>query len=417
MLIKKLNVIAIILLIVFGGFLGIFNFESELVCAVGNTFYVGGSGLGNYSSIQAAIDDASSGDSIFVYDGVYYGNIVINKTLNLIGQNRDTTIINGDGAEKVIKIIADEVILKGFTITNGGYGIYSWDGSYNMIYNNNISNNWYGLDLKQFSRSEIIANKISMNTYYGIYIDGYSDHNTIEANNISENQYGIFFDVTPSFNTIKRNNVITNYYGITFTRSSNNKIAFNNISSNEKHGIKISASSNNEIMYNNISLNNYGIYLDHSFNNEIKYNDISYNNEYGIRAQYSSINITGNEILMNNYIGLRFDYSIYNNVTGNNFVNGGIYMRGGKLSHYNTHNINLNNKVNGQPLHYYNDSNNINIDGLSVGQLIIVNCNEGTVENLEINNTSVAIIIAYSSKINIKNNILTNNGYGIKLDY
>ncbi|MCD6481001.1 MAG: hypothetical protein J7L31_01850, partial [Thermoplasmata archaeon] len=61
----------------------------------GNILYVGGSGPENYSKIQNAIDNASDGDTVFVYDdsSPYYENIVINKSINLVGENKDTTVI------------------------------------------------------------------------------------------------------------------------------------------------------------------------------------------------------------------------------------------------------------------------------------------------------------------------------------
>ena len=55
----------------------------------GNTLYVGGSGSGNYSSIQDAIDNASSNDTIFVYSGTYLENIFVNDTLNIIGEDKN----------------------------------------------------------------------------------------------------------------------------------------------------------------------------------------------------------------------------------------------------------------------------------------------------------------------------------------
>jgi hypothetical protein len=44
--------------------------------------YVGGTGEGNYSRIQDAIDDAVDGDTVFVYDdsSPYYEHIRINKS-------------------------------------------------------------------------------------------------------------------------------------------------------------------------------------------------------------------------------------------------------------------------------------------------------------------------------------------------
>jgi len=54
--------------------------------------YVGGSGPGNYTTIQSAIDAANPGDTVFVYDdsSPYYENIIIDKTISLIGENKNT---------------------------------------------------------------------------------------------------------------------------------------------------------------------------------------------------------------------------------------------------------------------------------------------------------------------------------------
>ena len=47
----------------------------------GNWLYVGGSGPGNYSKIQDAINASSNGDTVFVYDdsSPYLENLIINK--------------------------------------------------------------------------------------------------------------------------------------------------------------------------------------------------------------------------------------------------------------------------------------------------------------------------------------------------
>ncbi len=51
----------------------------------GNTHFVGGHGQNNYSKIQDAIDNASDGDTIFVYSGIYYENIIVDILLDIIG--------------------------------------------------------------------------------------------------------------------------------------------------------------------------------------------------------------------------------------------------------------------------------------------------------------------------------------------
>lgn len=84
----------------------------------------GGTG-GCFSSIQAAVNAAMPGDTINVAAGTYTEQVQINKTLTLKGakagvdaRTRATTgesiITFGDGP---VQILADNVVLDGFTIT------------------------------------------------------------------------------------------------------------------------------------------------------------------------------------------------------------------------------------------------------------------------------------------------------------
>ena len=90
--------------------------------AYGKTLYVGGSGGDNYTTIQEAIDDAINGDTVFVYDNSspYPESININKQISVIGENRDTTIINGEsGPDYIVHISSDNAEINGFTISGG----------------------------------------------------------------------------------------------------------------------------------------------------------------------------------------------------------------------------------------------------------------------------------------------------------
>lgn len=84
----------------------------------------------DYETIQSALDSAAAGDTVFVYEGIYYENIYW-PTLNgikLIGENRDRTIIDGMANGKVIVMpriidgsdpIDTNTVLKRLTIQHG----------------------------------------------------------------------------------------------------------------------------------------------------------------------------------------------------------------------------------------------------------------------------------------------------------
>ena len=88
----------------------------------GNWLYVGGSGPGNYTRIQDAVDNASDGDTVFVYSGNYQQSmIIVNKKINLHGEDKNTTIIDGYGQTCIFRLVNGDfytlfIEINGFTI-------------------------------------------------------------------------------------------------------------------------------------------------------------------------------------------------------------------------------------------------------------------------------------------------------------
>ena len=160
--------------------------ESLIVTPSGKILYVGGTGPGNYTNIQDAINNASDGDTVFVYNGIYPGGIIVDKSIVLKGEDRNATIIDGDGIEFVVYVSAVFANINGFKIINGGYAIalnsINSSGN-NIISNNNFTNNIFGVVIDMYSDNNIISENIITNGLYGIGIGATCNDNLIYHNN------------------------------------------------------------------------------------------------------------------------------------------------------------------------------------------------------------------------------------------
>jgi parallel beta-helix repeat protein len=304
--VNRLLVIGVLFLLVSSSSIIISGLDAEQSVqplSSGKTLYVGGSGEGNYTKIQDAIDNASDGDRVFVYNGTYYENVVVDKSINLIGEDKYTTIIDGKGSGGVVYINSAYVNISGFTIRNGGY----WPGyagicigtHHNNITDNIISNNWEGIGV--FGEHNTISFNNILKNYNGTWAMS-SSKNTITRNNICLNRVGIIFCLDCHKNIIKSNNISSNNGGISFLWDCyNNIIKSNNISSNNG-GIGMSGSRNNSIIGNNVSSNYYnGISIGYySFNNIVNNNTVT-SNSNGIRIQ-TYADSPNNIIYHNNFI-------------------------------------------------------------------------------------------------------------------
>ena len=328
----------------------------------GKTLYVGGTGSNNYSKIQDAIDNASDGDTVFVYDNSspYIENIIVDKSINLLGEDRDTTVIDGNRDDNVVNISTDQVNISGFTIRNSS-SYYSSAGidirsNYNTITNNKISNNYsYGIYLYSSNYNIISGNNLTKSRD-GLYLKR-ACKNTINSNNFLDSRRGISIGYKSNNNIISNNSFFKN--GLWIWDSYQNNVRNNTINgkplvyleneldsiinvdsgqliivncsnitiqnqeiSNTFVGIELWATDSCLIYDNTFSSNIFaGVLLLYSNNNTITDNLVS-NNYYGLNFGYSSNNIIiGNTICSNNgWSGIYFTYSNQNNIIGNNIT-------------------------------------------------------------------------------------------------
>jgi parallel beta-helix repeat protein len=136
---------------------------------------------------------------------------------------------------------------------------------------------------------------------------------------------------------------------------------------------------------------------------EIEYCDINFGC-IGILLNSSSNNIIKNNIfIMDNDFGIYSDNSTSNEIRGNAMWSVGLGINGYLLDHWNTHDIDTTNTVNGKPVYYWKDR----IGGVippDAGQVILANCTKVNIENQEINHASIGIELGFSSNNYINNN-------------
>ncbi len=288
-----------------------------------------------YQFIQDGVNDASDGDTAFVFNGTYYEHAVVPfglRHLYLIGENKDETIIDGGGTDIVLSVYADQVSISGFMIRNGGSGypnsgIYLQYSDYSTISDNIITNNGCHGILLNYSQNNVISNNtITENNYLGIYLQ-HSPDNIVSENTIANNSWGVDLDYA-DYNTISNNTIGYNsQYGIYVHASSEDTIFENDISNNQK-GIFLSGGTNNNITRNDITNNGDGIYLRYSSQNTITDCNIR-NNHGGVCIEYVGAPANDNIFYHNNFIGNDSQaYDECNNIWDNGYPSGGNYWSG-----------------------------------------------------------------------------------------
>lgn len=188
---KQCGVVAIVFILLFG--VQVVSAAREQPVS-GAWIYVGGSGPGNYTRIQAAIDNATPGDTVYVYhDASPYREVInITKPLRILGENRETTVIDADGIYSedgyAVRLSAQHITFSGFTVQNSDFGVKLYYTSNNTIADNNLYDVEYPFTILDSSNNTIKNNLIShlaniVGILIGIYL-GFSNDNLIQGNTI-----------------------------------------------------------------------------------------------------------------------------------------------------------------------------------------------------------------------------------------
>jgi len=267
-----------------------FAFDIQPVRSEPRTWIVDDDGPADFPTIQEAINNANGGDTVFVRNGTYYENVVVNKSISLVGENKETTIIDGCGARAHAIFIRyiENVRITGFTIQNTSYYCISLvDTAYTNISHNRMKNATYGIGLYSM-HDVVIGNEIDA-TWIGAVIEGDQGNITMVGNKFTN--CGLAIGSWASGNTIEDNTVngkplvyFENMSGydvkdagqVILVCCDNIKVE-NSSLSNTTIGLQLWGTNNSKILGNSV-LNNYiGFAFSYSYNNTFHHNNLSNN--------------------------------------------------------------------------------------------------------------------------------------------
>lgn len=304
-----------------------------------------------HKSIKSALDKIQNGDTIYVHEGIYKeGNIIISKTVNLIGIN--FPVLDGQKKYEILSIKAVNTLVSGFKIQHSGFAtlddpcaIKVYDTRDVIICNNILNDNFFGIYL-QFSKNCIIKNNHI--TAYGVEEQQIgngihcwkSDSLQVIANKVSGHRDGIYFEFVTN-SVIWRNISTSNIrYGLHFMFS-NSDSYISNVFKNNGAGVSVMFTQKVK-MFNNTFTENwgdaaYGLFLkeisdSYIFGNRFYKNtegihmegtsrikiekNIFEANGWGMKIQASCME---NEIVSNNFAGNTFDISTNGSLVLNTF--------------------------------------------------------------------------------------------------
>ena len=252
---------------------------------------------------------------------------------------------------------------------------------------------------------------------------------------------GTGIDLSERTNVTVKNAQIKNFNdGLNLSNSSRNIISWNSLTGNHHNGILLGHSSSNIISGNNVENNTNGIWVIVSSDNIISGNNVTANDSDGLSLYYSS---SGNIISGNNVTGsgrATYMYSSSNNtLLGNALSNFAVW--GESVSDF-LNDVTVSNTVNGKPIYYWINGQDMTVP-TDAGCVVLVNCERITVQNLlnladkrqgillvntthstitknsvsNIKENPVIYLSFASSNNNISDNVLTNNDWGILLDF
>ncbi|TFG11025.1 MAG: hypothetical protein EU535_07870, partial [Promethearchaeota archaeon] len=290
--------------------------------------------------------------------------------------------------DKGIKIIGSNlgskyITISNNTITEGGISILGADPGFQECYNINLLDNNFthcGIDI-----NGRIAELLSIEINTTNLVNGKPVYYYVEKEYLGPNDF-------------------SNAGQILLWYCNHSQISDVNTSSTST-GIKIVACLNTTISNCNSSFNrDNGINIVWGHNTSITNCRMIGNGESGVYLWGHDCNISLN-YYRSNGIGIELSNSDRTTIKNNTMVECGIFIADG-VSPLRNYSIDTSNTVNGKPVYYYKEKNNLGkANFTNPGQIILDNCNDSIIQNFNVSKGSYGILVYDSHNVSIvKNN-------------
>jgi parallel beta-helix repeat protein len=301
--------------------------------------------------------------------GTYHESVAVDKAVRLVGENKETTIISGDGNDTTLAVVCDGVTVTGFTVKDGG----------------NVTSGTGGGICLNNANGCVVSDTVVIANNFGIYLQE-SGNNTLRNNNIFGNRYN---------------------FGVSGTTLSD---YLNDVDS--------SNTVNGEAVCYWIDKHNIALPLDIGYLALVNCTDIVVkdlnltNNANGLVLVHSkNLTITANTF-KDNYEGLKLVGS-YGNVLSGNHMHNNVYNLW--VSDQFENDIDETNTVDGKPVYYWIEKHNQAVPN-NAGYVALINCTGITVQNLQLSKNGQGILLVDTRNANISKNSITNHFSGIEMD-
>ena len=289
------------------------------------------------ASLQQAVEQAQSGDTIIVQGGTYTSvNTIVNKPLTILGQNKP--VLDAHFKDEVVTIVSNNVTFNGFIIQNSRTGSMRDFAGIRLskvqnvtVSNNTLLNNFFGIYLSDCNNIHVLNNHLSgsnnlENSGNGIHL-WKCKQVLIRGNYVTHHRDGIYFEFAKK-STIENNLSEKNIrYGLHFMFSDDDTYIHNTFRNNGS-GVAVMYTRRIKMLNNTFTQNwggsIYGLLLKEITDAQIEGNHFIRNTTGIYMENTQRITINKNEFRSNGW-AIRVlascydDHFTYNNFEGNSF--------------------------------------------------------------------------------------------------